>query len=177
MNRLAFSLFWRLFLGASERRCSGHVLHARTLIDGSGAPPPEKLTILIERIRDVGPSSKVSVSAGAAFVDASVSSSPPCIITPTARERENAEANCDITLCTAYDCRDPGIHGRRPLQDTPLPHAGSARGAVYTRGPFDPDSSWRTRLMRRQGRRSRGQRGLRQVGSTPLRVSPQDHSM
>ena len=47
------------------------VLTHATVIDGAGAAPQKDVTIVMEngRIRDVGPSSKVSVPAGATVVD------------------------------------------------------------------------------------------------------------
>src|SRR4249920_369433 len=47
------------------------VLTHATVIDGAGAVPQKDVTIVMEngRIRDVGPSSKVSVPAGATVVD------------------------------------------------------------------------------------------------------------
>ena len=47
------------------------VLTHATVIDGTGAEPQKDVTIVIEngRIRDTGPSSKVSVPAGATVVD------------------------------------------------------------------------------------------------------------
>jgi imidazolonepropionase-like amidohydrolase len=47
------------------------VLTRATVIDGTGAPPQQALTIVIEsgRIRDIGPASKVSAPSGATVLD------------------------------------------------------------------------------------------------------------
>ena len=65
------SILAAVLLFATSATAQVTVLTQATVIDGTGAGPQKDVTIVIEkgRIRDMGPSSKLPVPAGATVVD------------------------------------------------------------------------------------------------------------
>jgi imidazolonepropionase-like amidohydrolase len=70
-NTSIFGILAAALLFAASATAQVTVLTHATVIDGTGTAPQKDVTIVMEkgRIRDMGPSSKVSVPAGATVVD------------------------------------------------------------------------------------------------------------
>jgi len=66
-----FILLAGVLLFAANAAAQITVLNRATVIDGTGAPPQKDITIVMEngRIRDMGPSPKISTPAGATVLD------------------------------------------------------------------------------------------------------------
>jgi imidazolonepropionase-like amidohydrolase len=66
-----FILLVAMLLFAASAAAQVTVLTRATVMDGTGAPPQKEITIVMEngRIRDMGPSPKISTPAGATVVD------------------------------------------------------------------------------------------------------------
>ena len=79
------------------------VLTRATVVDGTGAGPQKDFTIIIEngRIRDMGPSSKTPVPAGATVLDLSGKFIAPASSTRTATWERKPSPNCASTRFTA----------------------------------------------------------------------------
>ena len=134
-----------LVLAASSAAAQVTALTRATVIDGTGAPPQKDVTIVMEggRIRDLGPSSRVTVPAGATVVDLSGKFVVPGIINAHGHVSANAEpelrqyALYGVTTAVSQgtDKGDVLVKARRDQQ------AGNLRGArvMTTLWRFEPN--------------------------------------
>jgi imidazolonepropionase-like amidohydrolase len=126
-----------------------------TVIDGTGAPPQKDVTIVMEngRIRDMGPSARVAVPAGAAVVNAAGKFVVPGIINAHGHVSANAEpelrqyASYGVTTAVSQgtDASDILVKTRAEQQ------RGDLRGArvMTTRWRFEPNPEVATPEMAR----------------------------
>ena len=91
-----------LLFAASVRAQPAVLTHA-TVLDGTGAVPQKDVSIILEngRIREMGPTSKVPVPAGAMVVDLTGKFVVPGIINAHGHVGGKPSRSCDSTRFTA----------------------------------------------------------------------------
>src|SRR5688572_15973185 len=147
-------LVWAM-LATSGAAAQVTALTRATVIDGTGAPPQKDVTIVMEngRIRDMGPSARVAVPAGAAVVNAAGKFVVPGIINAHGHVSANAEpelrqyASYGVTTAVSQgtDASDILVKTRAEQQ------RGDLRGArvMTTRWRFEPNPEVATPEMAR----------------------------
>ena len=160
------------------------VLTRATVVDGTGAGPQKDFTIIIEngRIRDMGPSSKISVPAGATVWTSAASSSHLASSTPTATSAQKREpqlrqyALYGVTTTTSMQTRS----GRsRPGAGSAKARRVARRESLHVKYRFAPDPEVRhAGAGARQGRRDRrrGRRLHQGLGGQRVRHAGQAQS-
>jgi imidazolonepropionase-like amidohydrolase len=142
---IAFPVLAFAMLAAASAAAQVTVLTRATVIDGTGAPAQKDITIVMEngRIRDMGPSSRVTVPAGAAVSDVAGKFVVPGIINAHGHVSANAEpelrqyALYGVTTAVSQgtDASDILVKTRAEQQQ------GNLRGArvMTTRFRFEPN--------------------------------------
>ena len=103
MTRTSIALSLAALLFAASAPAQVTVLTHATVIDGSGAAPQKDVTIVMEngRIRDMGPSSKIPVPAGATVLDLTGKFIVPGIINAHGHVGRKPSRSCASTRFTA----------------------------------------------------------------------------